>query len=175
MEKRTKIYIWLIIILLATNLATIASVLYHIYAEKATTPVQNAEMPNEQRTRFLVDQLNLDMQQAGQFREMNRTFNRTANPITRNLESLRLQMLEEMAQATPDTAKLETITREIGDLHRELKNATVEFYIRMKTICNEEQQTKLYQIFHSMLNQEEDVKLPRGRHQGGRGRNINNH
>lgn len=173
MEKRSKIYIWLIIILLVTNVATIGSVLYHVYTEKKAEPVQKTEMPNEQRTRFLVEQLNLNVEQADQFRNLNRTFNRTANPVTRELEQLRLEMLEELAASQPDKNKLENIAREIGDLHTELKETTIDFYLQMKSVCTEEQQTKLYQIFHSMLNQEEDVKLPRGRHQGGRGRNSN--
>ena len=173
MEKRSKIYIWLIIILLVTNLATIGSVLYHVYTDKKAEPVQKTEMPNEQRTRFLVEQLNLNVEQADQFRNLNRTFNRTANPVTHELEQLRLEMLEELAASQPDKDKLENIAREIGDLHTELKETTIDFYLQMKSICTVEQQTKLYQIFHSMLNQEEDVKLPRGRHQGGRGRNSN--
>ncbi len=175
MEKRTKIYIWLIVILLATNLATIASIWYHVSTEKTVAPEQSEETPAEQRTRFLSEQLHLDRQQTAQFREANRNFNRKANAITRVLENRRLEMLEEMAGATPDTALLKNLSSEIGDMHKALKNETIDFYIQMKTICNEEQQTKLYQIFRSMLNQEDDVKTPRGRHQGGRGRNINNH
>jgi len=176
MEKRSK-YIWIIIILLVTNLATIGSVWYHLYAEKnAETRQQEPEMPSEQRAHFLVDQLNLDQEQADRFRELNRTFNRKANPITHQLEDLRIEMLDELASDRPDKEKLENIAIEIGKLHTNLKETTIDFYSQMKSVCNQEQQTKLYQIFHSMLHQEEDVRLPRGRHQGGRGRNrsINN-
>ncbi len=171
MENRSKIYIGLIIVLLVTNLATIGSVWYHIYAEKKNGTPGKTEVPGEQRTHFLAGQLNLDVQQTDKFRNLNRMFNRTANPITRELEHLRLEMLEELVADEPDTARLEKTALEIGSLHTELKKATIDFYLQMKSVCNKEQQMKLYQIFHSMLNQEEDVKLPRGRHQGGRGGN----
>ena len=174
MERKNKLFIWIIILLLATNLATIGSVLYHVYSDNKTVREPAAELPNEQRTKFLVDQLGLSIEQSDEFRNMNRTFNRTANPITRDLEDLRLQMLDELAKESPDKEKLTVIAEEIGNLHTELKQATIDLYLQMKSICTEDQQTKLYQIFHSMLNQEEDVKLPRGRHQGGRGRNSNN-
>ena len=159
---------------MATNLATIGSVLYHVYSDKNTLQTQAAEMPNERRTMFLVDQLGLSIDQADSFRNINRTFNRATNPITRDLEDLRLQMLDELAKENPDKEKLTIIAEEIGNLHTELKQATIDFYLQMKSVCQKDQQTKLYQIFHSMLHQEEDVKLPRGRHQGGRGRNSNN-
>lgn len=169
MENRAKIYLWLIVILVVTNLVTIGSVLYHVYAEKSMPAKPSEEIPAEQRTRFFSGQLNLDTIQINSFRDLNRSFNRTANPITRQLEQLRLEMLNEMTSSDPDTVLLNDLAREIGNLHTELKKATIDFYLQMKTVCSEEQQIKLYQLFQSMLNPENDVKLPRGgRHQHGR-------
>lgn len=171
MEKRSEIYIWVIAILAVTNIATIGSIYYHLNSEKNTSTEQKYEVPSEQRTRFLTEQLSLTGDQTEQFRNINRTFNRTANPITNQLDDLRIEMLEELSANESNKKKLDDIAQEIGNLHTSLKKATIDFYLQMKSICTEEQQTKMYQIFHSMLNQEEDVKLPRGRHQEGRGRN----
>lgn len=175
MENRTYIYKWIIAILLVTNIATVASILYHINTEDHTKSTGTVEMPGEQRTKFLKDQLGLDESQMEEFRNINRNYNRSANPITWKLNDLRKEMLEEMAKEQPDENQLEIITEEIGALHKQLKGVTIDFYLQMKSVCNEEQKTKLYQIFHGMLNQEEDVKLPRGgRHGQGRGRNMHN-
>lgn len=175
MENRAKIYLWLVVILVVTNLATIGSVLYHVYAEHNAPAVSSTDIPGEQRTRFLSGELALDETQTEQFRELNRNFNRTANPITRELEELRLEMLEEMSQAQPDTLQLNDIAFKIGSLHTALKKTTIDFYMQMKAMCNEDQQIKLYQLFQSMLNPGNDVNLPRGgRHQYGKGGRYGN-
>lgn len=166
--------IWIIVILVATNLSTIGSFYYHRITElKAAKVEQNEQtnIPGEQRTRFFRDELNLDADQIDQFREINRTFNRTARGIEMNLAQLREDMIKELGTQNPDSAQLARISIEIGENHRELKQVTSTFYLNMKKICTEEQQAKLHEIFQSMLDKESQVNLPRPGNQGGRWRN----
>jgi Spy/CpxP family protein refolding chaperone len=155
--------IWIIAILVATNLSMGITFLYHnkqdkVLQEKAIE--EKVEAPTQQRTRFFREQLNLDPEQVEQFREHNRNFNRTAWQITNQLESLRIEMIQELGKTNMDTGKVEVITREIGDLHTRLKNETVDYYLSMKEICNEEQQIKLNQLFLSVIHRDENVRLP---------------
>ncbi|HSO85447.1 MAG TPA: periplasmic heavy metal sensor [Draconibacterium sp.] len=169
--------IWVVVILLATNLSMGISFLYHKQQDKklAEQTEENAiEMPAQQRTKFLREQLNLTPQQVDKFREWNREFNRNGWDITHQLENLRVEMVLELGKETPDETRLENISKEIGELHARLKQETIGYYLKMKSECNEEQNEKLNEIFMSMLKQNEDVKLPGGYGRKGRGFRNNN-
>ena len=179
MEKTNtyRTLIWVIVILLATNLSMAVTFLYHKQQDlKVSKQVQETalEVPSEQRTRFFREQLNLVPEQVDLFRELNRNYNRTAREITHQLESLRAGMVEEMGKPEADRQRLDEITKEIGELHTRLKNVTVDYYMGMKTACNEEQKEKLNEIFRSMLKQNENIKLPGGYGRKGRGFGNNN-
>jgi Spy/CpxP family protein refolding chaperone len=169
--------VWVIVILVATNLSMAVTFLYHKQQDiKSSKQLQETaiEVPSEQRTRFFREQLNLTPEQVTQFRELNRNYNRTAWEITHLLERLRAGMVEEMGKPEADRQRLDEITKEIGELHTRLKNVTIDYYMGMKTASDKEQKEKLNEIFKSMLKQNEDVKLPGGYGRKGRGfRNSN--
>lgn len=170
-----RILIWLIVILLATNLSMGISFWYHKHEDKKQVEKLeeiNIEVPAQQRTKFFREELSLQPEQVNKFREWNREFNRTGWKITHELEDLRIEMIAELGKETPDQNKLETISNDIGKLHSELKNVTIDYYMKMKNECNVEQQKKLNEIFMSMLKKNEDVKLPGG--YGRNRRNLNN-
>ncbi|MDP3912888.1 MAG: periplasmic heavy metal sensor [Bacteroidota bacterium] len=172
--NKYRILIWIIVILIATNLSTIGSFYYHRITEikaAVTKLEEQATISGDQRTRFFRDQLNLDAAQIDQFREINRTFNRTARGNEMNLAQLREELINELGTQNPDSTRLEQMAVEVGNNHRELKQVTTTFYLNMKKICTAEQQAKLQEIFQSMLNKESQVNLPRQGNQGGRWRN----
>lgn len=172
--NKYRILIWMIVILVATNLSTIGSFYYHQMTEAKTPETKQEEqssVPGEQRTRFFRDQLNLNAEQLDQFREINRTFNRTARTIETNLAQLRQALIKELGTQNPDSTRLNQIAIEVGNNHRELKQVTTTFYLDMKKICTAEQQVKLHEIFQSMLNKDNQVNLPRPGNQGGRWHN----
>lgn len=173
-DNNKRILIWLIIILVGTNLSTIGSFYYHRISEMKTVNVRDVEkssVPGEQRTRFFREQLNLNSTQMDRVREINREFNRKAREIEANLAALRIQIVDELGSTTTDSIKLERLANEIGDNHRRLKQLTSTFYLDLKNECTLEQQQKLHEIFQSMLNNENQVNLPQPGYQRGRGRN----
>ncbi len=166
--------IWIIVILVATNLSMGLSFWYHKQQDKkaAANANETVEMPAEQRTRFFRDQLNLSMDQVNVFRELNRNYNRAARQVSDDLEKLRIDMVEEMGQGEPSREKLNSIAGKIGQLHSELKELTTDYYLKMKEECDSVQQEKLKEIFLAASKSKEDVSLPqRGR---GFGRNQRN-
>ena len=80
-------------------------------------------------------------------------------------------LIKELGTPNPDSIRLNQMATEVGNNHRELKQATTIFYLNMKKICTAEQQAKLHGIFQSMLNKENQINLPRPGNQGGRWRN----
>lgn len=166
-----RISLWIIVILLATNLATIGSFYYHRVTENSQTKTEQKEqqsIPGEQRTRFFREQLGLNDEQLVHFREINRNFNRTAKQLELNLAQLREEMIDELGRQNPDTARLDQITAEVGRNHRQLKQVTATFYLEMKNRCTPEQQNKLQELFKAMLNKESQINLPRTGNGGGR-------
>jgi Spy/CpxP family protein refolding chaperone len=172
--NKYRILIWIIVILVATNLSTIGSFYFHRMNETKAAEVKQADpnaIPGEQRTRFFRDQLKLNGDQLDQFRNINRTFNRTARDIETKLAQLRENLITELGTQNPDSTRLNQMATEVGNNHRELKQVTTTFYLDMKKICTAEQQAKLHEIFQSMLNKDNQVNLPRPGYQGGRWRN----
>lgn len=166
--------IWIIVILVATNLSTVGSFYYHRFQEAKANELKEetqTTIPGEQRTRFFRDELNLDADQIDRFRNINRTFNRTARGIELDLAQLRQNLIDELGKENTDSTTLNKLAGDIGENHRELKLITTTFYLDMKNICNTEQQIKLHKIFQSMLDKDSQVNLPQPGNQRGRWRN----
>jgi Spy/CpxP family protein refolding chaperone len=136
---------------------------YHKQQDKkaAQAPKIEVKVPTEQRTRFFKEQLNLSLEQVNDFRNINRTYNQNARKISYDLQNLRIKMVNELNQDSPNQQLLNNIATEIGNLHTQLKNLTIEFYLNLKQTCTAEQQKQLNQIFVSILSAKEDIKLPR--------------
>ncbi|MFY9150450.1 MAG: periplasmic heavy metal sensor [Prolixibacteraceae bacterium] len=166
--------IWIIIILVATNLSTVGSFYYHRFQEAKASGLKEetqTSIPGEQRTRFFRNELSLDTNQIVLFRDINRNFNRTARSIEMDLAQLRQNLIDELGKENPDSIQLNQLATNIGENHRELKQLTTTFYLDMKKICTSEQQIKLHEIFQSMLNKDIQVNLPKPGNQRGRWRN----
>lgn len=164
-QNKYRILVWIVVILVATNLSVGISYLYHKQQDKMPDEQVEKpaiEIPAQQRARFFREQLNLSREQVNSFRDLNRDFNRTAWNITHELQSLRFEMVQELGSLNPNQEKLDSISSEIGWLHEELKNETIDYYLAMREVCDENQQQKLNEIFMAMLQKNEDIKLPRG-------------
>ena len=164
-----RILIWVIVILAATSLSMGTSFWFHKQQDKKAAGQQNTqiEMPSEQRTRFFREQLELRQEQMDIFRDLNRDYNRSARRISMQLEELRIKMVEEMGTKNPSQDELNSISENIGNLHSDLKKVTIQYYLDMKEVCDEDQQEKLNEIFLSMSKSKDDVSLPQ---RGGKGR-----
>ncbi|WP_372776577.1 hypothetical protein [Mangrovibacterium sp.] len=169
MFRNVKILSWLVVILLATNLATIATVFYHTRQNHlAQTIKAEPEVQGDYRTRFFNEQLGLSSEQLIPFRDANRKFNRKARGITENMSELRTEMLNELFSDSVDIEKLQEIARGVGNRHEQLKMATCDLYIELKSICNDQQKAELAVIFQSMLNSDERVNLPGKQRRNGK-------
>jgi Spy/CpxP family protein refolding chaperone len=173
-QTKYKWLIWLVFILFAMNIATVASLVYHTrQANKLTVMQQNSDqavVKGEQGAGFFREKLSLDAEQVVQFRDINREYNRTTHQIACDLEQLRLNLVEQMGKAEPDTAGLSAICREIGNQHEQLKKLTVDYYLKMKSSCNDDQRLKLNSIFREMVQKEDTTAMHQGRGRGNRWR-----
>jgi len=155
--SRSRLYIAIIIILIATNISTLLTVRYqtskkfNTYQESSGS---NIEIPRTHLGRFFRDELNLTREQHFKFREFRQQYHAYVFDLTGQMQEKRLELLDELSKEHPDTLVLNRISTEIGDMHTLLKKATNEYFLSMKNVCKPEQQKKLTEIFRSMLNQE---------------------
>lgn len=169
--NKTRLLIWVIIILVAVNLATIISGVIYSSKSRNTEPTRE-EVPFNQRAKFFHDQLGLTQDQRNSFLQFNREFNQEARGLTDKMNTLRHRMVQEMAASNPDRGKLDKICNDIGSLHSQLKKATVDYYLKMKNVCDSEQQKLLSNLFERMLNSDGNIEMMRpgfGRQNRGMG------
>ncbi len=169
--NKTKLLIWIIIVLVAVNMATIISGVV-FSSERRKAEDTEREVPFNQRANFFREELGLTQEQRNSFMDFNREYNQKARVITGKMKTLRFRMVKEMANSNPDRTKLDEICNEIGNLHSQLKSATVDYYLKMKSICNKQQQESLNLLFERMLNSDGNLEMMRpgfGRQNRGMG------
>jgi Spy/CpxP family protein refolding chaperone len=158
---KRKVVIWLIVILLITNISTLGTFTYKAYISESTIDIDTTsqiEIPRRRMGRFYRDHLDLNREQHFKFRDLRQNFNSRAREITRQMADKRREMLQELSASSSDTLKLNHISEEIGKLHKELKQETIDYYLNMKKLCSPEQQKKLSEIFNAMNNSEVEIR-----------------
>ncbi|MCF6240544.1 MAG: periplasmic heavy metal sensor [Bacteroidales bacterium] len=154
------ILIWIIVLLTLSNLSIVGTIIYKVNFQKKENNSLQVEIPNQRLGRFFRKQLNLSYEQHQEFRKFRQKFHREANKITFKMRLKRKQMLIELSKEQSDTVKLHKLAKDLGVLHEQLKHCTFEYYLNMKSVCNEKQKEKLFEIFKSMMNQNGELNMP---------------
>jgi hypothetical protein len=138
---KTKTFWWIISLLVVLNLTTVTTILYRNHQVKtqkctAATPLNWDHL--SQTLEFCTnDKCEVNVRQ-----EMFRT---NAARIVANMDEQRRAMFVELNQPKPDTEKLDRLSKNMGDLHAELKKKVGAFYLEIKGYC-------------TTLKQKEDLK-----------------
>ena len=174
---RSKFLVFIILLLVATNISTIVTV-WHKTDNKSeqyhTVVDDNINKPRTQRGRHFRDELNLSPEQFRQFRQFRQQYHPIVHYLTTQMKYKRVELLNELSKDQPDTLILNQLSRDIGLMHTEMKMATNDYFINMKSVCTPQQQEELTEVFRAMLNPKNNMDMP---HQGrqnrfqGKGRN----
>lgn len=166
--KKTQFLIWAVIILFAMNVATIVTIVVsrNRTVEPKTDQVQNPPAdPDAIRFHFFAQELGLRPEQMEAFRNANRTFNPRVHQLSMEMADMRREMVNELGKENPDRQKLDSLATAFGDLHRQLKEQTINYYMELRSVCTPEQQQQLHVLFRTMLNPNNELPL----HRYGRG------
>lgn len=162
MNFKKNILVWAIVILAATNIATIVTIFYHNH--HGFRRGHRGEFPMEGRNhgfgKMLNKRLNLTEEQQEKFRTFRQNYHTEVRALKEEMHGKRKLFLEELGKQKTDTIKLNQISTEIGNLHVRLKNATAKYFLQMKSCCSEEQKTKLFEVFSGMSNMEGECNMP---------------
>jgi Spy/CpxP family protein refolding chaperone len=151
--EKTKLYLFLIIILVILNISTIVAIVYHLRGEHHQMRPDRED--NRDRGRHLADKIGFDKAQTVQFDTLRADFGRKAKAIMSAIQEKKLEMLNEFTSENPDTTKLYKITREIGNLHAEMRHLSIDHFMSIKKICTPDQKAKLLDLFRNMMKMEE--------------------
>jgi hypothetical protein len=151
--NKTKLYGWIIVLLVALNLTTIGTVVVHHLQHKQEQKTLILDPENNIRIngRYFRQELGFDNEQLQVFRVVNRTFQPEARAILEHIDSLKEKAFEELHGEHPDTVVLNKLAQEIGHQHGNLKYKTHHFYLTLKNTCNEEQAIKLQELFSPLF------------------------
>ncbi len=153
MNKTNKILWFVVALLLILNLATIGTIIYHNkqHTDDELTIVLDANQQNPLTGRFLRQELGFDDEQMAVFRKANREFHQIANNLIYEMDSLKVEMFEELNKEAPDTVKLQTLSKHIGMHHVELKDITNQYYLKLKSVCDQGQCEQLQEAFQPLF------------------------
>lgn len=156
--KKYRLMLWAVIVLMVFNVAAISSFIIHRNTEQQTMilpperPGMGRMHPPRQLGRYFNEHLGLSHAQQMQFRDYRKEFSFQARMIKDSIVMVRNAWLYELSKPNTDTVEMERLSATIGKLHSHLKVITAGYYLKLKHVCNPEQQKRLYEIFNRMQN-----------------------
>ncbi len=162
---KRKILIVSILILFVINISALITILYNNYQVKkrfVKDEILQKETQNRGMNYFFKDELNLTEEQFEEFKIINDKYFNKSQDIALKLHNNRILLLEEVANINPNMNTLNLVAKEIGELHYELKLNTIQHFMELKNLCNDEQQEYLQHFFMRII-ENQDNSSPRRR------------
>jgi hypothetical protein len=174
MNVKMKWLIWAVVVLFVINLVTLATIMFYNYRqspEPITNTTPNTAQGNVMNGRFFRQTLGFNDRQMEEFRNTNQQFRPQTMALTFSIDSLKAAMFSEMKKQPSDTQRLNVLSMQIGNKHGLLKQRTYQFYLKIRSISNEDQQKQLEKVFEPLFINE-NITNGHG-HQQGRNRANN--
>ncbi len=143
---------WLIVILIVLNLISLGTLWYqHIHKPEIPPPpeLQN-HRPGHARM-FLKKELQLSDTQAEKIAQLRTKHLDSVGDVRARLHRHKRALLREMLASTPDTLKIEELSRAIGNEHVQLERLNARHFTEVKSMLSEEQQTRFKQFLRDMM------------------------
>lgn len=118
----------------------------------------------ERRGRFMEKEIGFDEAQMRTFQNLRSEFREQISPLQMELRTLNSSLIMEATSANPDTIECTRISRQIGDLHTEIKVVTYLHMMQVAKIASPEQMKKLDAFYLEMFSAEPGQ---RRKHVGG--------
>lgn len=155
--KSNQLLKWVVVLLIITNVVTIATILYHNYKESVVADnvaINTGAGVNMLNGRFFRQTLGFSEVQMDSFRDINQDFRPYTMDLTFGIDSLKTAMFTELQKAAPDTVVLSNLSEQIGQMHGKLKYETFHFYLNVKKICSPAQSVELEKAFLPLFKTE---------------------
>lgn len=142
-QKKNRIMIWTITVLLIMNIATLALLWFSQFKKpKPFPPLGNQESLME-GVKFLERELNLSEIQIQQFIESRNKHAEKWREIQDKIHLLKTEILDEVFKPYPDSVKIRMLSNEIGQQQAEFEYDLFHHFSELNYYCRPEQQEKL--------------------------------
>lgn len=170
--KKRDILIIIISAITIFNLSALATIFFTQYYRKTKTQTVENEtdikptsetgvgLPDGRYALWFREQLHLDNEQFEVFRSANRKYHQEGATILDELNTTRTAIVDELGREIPDEGELKYLAQRVGELHVQLKELTIAYYLTMKDACRPEQKIRLYEIFKAMTDAEGNAAIP---------------
>ncbi len=149
--SNTRIYIWVIIILIVLNISTIGTIFYHNYKVENFRKLDQKNYPVQRTPKFFHHQEHFYGDRSDKHVKYINEYRSEARILAKKMQEKRVELLNHLSSDTTDTTYLNNLASEFGDLHRDLKLLTIDFYLKTKAVSTPEQQEELFHYFNYLL------------------------
>lgn len=165
-----KIFLIAIIFLTLVNLGFAISyfIIHRQHRLEAVYPrerfMEKGSRMMERGGRFMEKEIGFDEVQMKNFQNLREEFRTQISPLHKELRTLNSSLIMEATSNKPDTLECTRISRQIGDLHTEIKIITYLHMMQVAKIATPEQMKKLDAFYLEMFSAEPGQ---RRNHEGG--------
>jgi hypothetical protein len=170
---KTNILILIIIGLAVLNISIVSSIVWHRYHGFHDRWQHEMPFRHGRMDMIIPQKLNFNADQKKKFIHVDTLFRKSSLNIINQLHQLRFSILNELKKPYSDTTKLLEYSKQVGNLHSNLKMNTINFYLDLKKICTPAQQDSLASFFLNLI--EFDDMPPRPPHYHHLGKSLNKH
>jgi hypothetical protein len=153
-EKSNRILLWFNLILLLVIISAVST----FFVMKASDKKADDTSGVINSMDLLRKELNLSKEQYKKVLVENDRTVRTYNIVLDMMCETNVAMIEELAKKDSDPEVLDSLARKIGTLSTSLRRHTTDYFMNLKSICDEEQQRQLTVIFKRMMQLEEQCE-----------------
>lgn len=146
-EKR--IWIIMIIVLVALNVVTLAFLWSHEYRDKGVRPM--GKHRNGSPEGYMVRHLNLDENQAREFKKARKRHFEKIRPIEQTLQQARHELFKKNTEGLPSDSIQQELTL-IASCHKQLDSLTYIHFMELRSYCTPEQSQKLDRVVQDMTS-----------------------
>lgn len=138
-EKKIRLLSITVLVLIATNIATIATIFFHPF--DGDWGVRSRQTMGQQfrDAKFTPDQMQRMKQTRQEFMGQTRT-------TMDNMRDIHQQLHMELLRDKPDTNRINQLLTQIGATYAQMKGLTVKHFLTMKPYCSVQQQQLLLQF-----------------------------
>ncbi len=161
--SKNKISLWIIVILVLLNLFTLSTIWYNQFRTPDRPPRQEVGH-RRQGLKVLEQKLNLTAEQITVFADIRQRHFEKMEPLQKEIFSCRRELMDELYKTEPDTVRISSLAKRIGEKEILRERYIFEHFMEMKSACTPEQKEKFEILLKQLMAPHEDMprRGPRG-------------
>ena len=144
-SAKNKLLVWLVVLLLVANAATIAMFWLN---KKPNQPAKPNNAPKE----FLIKELKLNTKQQEQLEVLVKEHRAAAQQLRRKTKEAKESLFDLLKQANVTDSAKQTAAKAVSAITEELDLLTLNHFQKIRSLCTPEQQTKFDEIIHQVTS-----------------------